>query len=58
MRADRRRHFGQEVVDRQPVEFWLDGERIRTHKATHDPNKLYGAFATPGGCPRKKEAAS
>ena len=38
------------------VEFWLDGERIRTRMATHDPSKLYGAFATPGGRPRKKKA--
>lgn len=35
------------------VEFWLEGERIRTHTATHDPSKLHGAFATPGGRPRK-----
>jgi len=35
------------------VEFWLGGERIRTHKATHDPSKVHGAFATPGGRPRK-----
>ncbi len=39
------------------VEFWLDGERIRTHTAIHDPNKLYGAFANPGGRPRKKKAS-
>jgi len=39
------------------VELWLDGERIRTHKAAHDPSKLYGAFANPGGRPRKKKAS-
>jgi hypothetical protein len=38
------------------VEFWLDSERIRTHTATHDPAKLHGAFATPGGRPRKAKA--
>jgi hypothetical protein len=38
------------------VEFFLDGERIRTHKATQDPSKLHGAFATPGGRPRKTKA--
>ncbi len=35
------------------VELWLDGQLIRTHKARHDPSKLYGAFATPTGRPRK-----
>jgi transposase InsO family protein len=39
------------------IEFWLDGERIRTHVATHDPSKLYGAFGVPGGRPRKKKAS-
>jgi transposase InsO family protein len=44
-------------LEKDNVELWLDGERIRTHKATHDPSKLYGAFANPGGRPRKKKAS-
>jgi len=39
------------------VEFWLDGERIRTRAAIHDPSKLHGAFGVPGGRPRKKKAS-
>jgi hypothetical protein len=37
----------------QKVRILLDGECIRTHAAKHDPAKLHGAFATPGGRPRK-----
>jgi transposase InsO family protein len=38
------------------VEFYLDGQCIRSHKAKHDPSKLYGAFANPSGRPRKAKA--
>lgn len=40
----------------ETVRIFLDGECVRTHKATHDPAKLHGAFATPGGRPRKAKA--
>lgn len=40
------------------VEIWAEGELIRTHKARHDPQKEYGAYATPGGRPRRISAAS
>jgi transposase InsO family protein len=40
----------------ETVRICLDGECLRTHKATHDPAKLHGAFATPGGRPRKAKA--
>ncbi len=40
----------------ETVRIFLDGECIRVHTATHDPSKLHGAFATPGGRPRKAKA--
>ena len=39
------------------VQIYLDGILIRTHRATHDPSKLHGAFGVPGGRPRKKKAS-
>ncbi len=40
------------------VEIWVEGKYLRTHQARHDPAKEHGAFATPGGRPRKRKAAS
>jgi transposase InsO family protein len=40
------------------VEIWAEGKHLRTHQARHDPGKEHGAFATPGGRPRKRKAAS
>jgi len=33
------------------------GELIKMHGAKHDPSKEHGAFATPGGRPRRRNAA-
>lgn len=52
-------HCGRQIevrLRKDTVEFWLDGECLRTHQARHDPTKLHGAFATPGGRPRKAKA--
>jgi len=40
------------------VEIWHEEKLVRSHKARHDPQKLHGAFATPGGRPRKNRASS
>ena len=50
------RFCGQQVEVRlvgDAVEISLAGELIRSHVAKHDPVKEHGAFATPGGRPRK-----
>jgi hypothetical protein len=39
------------------VQIFFEGRLIRTHAARHDPTKEHGAFATPGGRPRKKKAS-
>ena len=39
------------------VEISLDGQPLRTHPARHDPAKEHGAYATPGGRPRRTNAA-
>ncbi len=38
------------------VQIYLEGALIRTHRATHDPSKLHGAFGVPGR-PLKKKAS-
>ena len=40
------------------VQISTDGRIIRTHRATHDPQKEHGALANPGGRPRRSNAAS
>jgi hypothetical protein len=40
------------------VEISSGGRLIRTHVAKHDPGKAHGAFANPGGRPRRINAAS
>lgn len=40
------------------VEISQAGKLIRTHAAKHDPVKAHGAFANPGGRPRRLNAAS
>jgi transposase InsO family protein len=40
------------------VEISQAGRLIRTHVAKHDPAKAHGAFANPGGRPRRVNAAS
>ena len=39
------------------VEIRLEGRPLRTHPARHDPAKEHGAYATPGGRPRRTNAA-
>jgi hypothetical protein len=39
------------------VQIRFCGKLIRTHAARHDPQKEHGAFANPGGRPRKKKAS-
>jgi hypothetical protein len=54
------RHAGKDVEIRlvgDVVQIYLDGILIRTHRATHDPSKVHGAFGVPGGRPRKKKAS-
>jgi len=36
------------------VQIFFEGKLIRTHEARHDRQKEHGAFANPGGRPRKK----
>ena len=50
------RYCGQQLEVRlvgDAVEISQAGELIRSHVAKHDPAKEHGAFATPGGRPRK-----
>lgn len=54
--AYKRRQVQVAVVG-DSVQITLDGRVIRTHKAIHDPAKEHGAFATPGGRPRRTNAA-
>jgi len=39
------------------VQIFFDGQLIRTHQARHDRQKEHGAFANPGGRPRRKKAS-
>ena len=39
------------------VQIFFEGKLIRTHEARHDPRKEHGAFANPGGRPRRKKAS-
>jgi len=39
------------------VQIVFEGKLIRTHAARHDRTKEHGAFANPGGRPRKKKAS-
>jgi transposase InsO family protein len=39
------------------IQIFFEGKLIRTHEARHDPRKEYGAFANPGGRPRRKKAS-
>lgn len=39
------------------VQIWLEGRLIRTHPARHEKDKEHGAFANPGGRPRKLKAS-
>ena len=36
------------------VQIFFEGKLVRTHAARHDRTKEHGAFANPGGRPRKK----
>jgi len=39
------------------VQIKLDGKILRTHEARHDKEKEHGAFANPGGRPRKQKVS-
>jgi hypothetical protein len=50
------RHLGQVVGVRlvgDTVQITQDGALLRTHRARHDKSKEFGAFANPGGRPRR-----
>jgi hypothetical protein len=40
------------------VEISVPGRVVRTHPAKHDPDKVHGALANPGGKPDRINAAS
>jgi transposase InsO family protein len=52
-----RRQQVQIAVVGATVEISLNGQVLRTHPARHDPAKEHGAYATPGGRPRRTNAA-
>jgi hypothetical protein len=54
--AYRRRQVEVSVVG-DTVQISLDGVLLRTHRAVHDRAREHGAFATPGGRPRRINAA-
>ena len=39
------------------VQIFFEGTLVRTHQARHDRQKEHGAFANPGGRPRKNKAS-
>ena len=39
------------------VQISFEGKLVRTHPVRHDRNKEHGAFANPGGRPRRINAA-
>jgi hypothetical protein len=54
------RHCGQQVEVRRvgdTVQISQGDRLIRTHASRHDPNKEHGAFANPGGRPRRQKAS-
>ena len=53
----RRRQVQVRVVG-DTVEISANRRVLRTHRAKHDPDKEHGAFANPGGRPRRTNAAS
>ncbi len=55
--AYRRQQVEVRVVG-DTVEISTGGQVVRTHPARHDPTKAHGAFANPGGRPRRINAAS
>jgi transposase InsO family protein len=52
-----RRQQVQVAVVGEVVEISLNGQLLRTHPARHDRAKEHGAYATPGGRPRRVNAA-
>ena len=52
-----RRQSVEVAVVGDTVRITIDGALIRTHRARHDRTKEHGALATPGGRPRRINAA-
>jgi hypothetical protein len=52
-----RRQQVQVAVVGEVVEISFKGELLRTHLIRHDRAKEHGAYATPGGRPRRTNAA-
>ena len=52
-----RRQSAQVSLAGDTVQIRVDGRLIRTHPIRHDRAKEHGAFATPGGRPRRINAA-
>lgn len=53
-----RRQYVQVRVAGHTVEISARGRVVRTHPVKHDPDRAHGAFANPGGRPRRINAAS
>ncbi len=54
--TDKRKSVQVSVVG-DTVQITIGGKIVRTHQARHDPTKEHGAFANPGGRPRRTNAA-
>lgn len=54
--AYRRKQVGVSIVG-DTVRISFEGQLIRSHPIRHDRNKEHGAFANPGGRPRRINAA-
>jgi transposase InsO family protein len=52
-----RRRSVEVSIHGDTVQISLDGELLRTHPIRHDRSKEHGAFANPGGRPRRINAA-
>ncbi len=52
-----RRKQVQVSVVGDSVQISFEGKLVRTHQVRHDRSKEYGAFANPGGRPRRINAA-
>jgi hypothetical protein len=52
-----RRHQVEVSIVGDSVQISFEGQLVRTHAIRHDPTKEHGAFANPGGRPRRINAA-
>ena len=40
------------------VQISADHKSVRTHKSRHDPNKIFSAFGTPNGRPKRSNGVA